>query len=278
MKKRLFVLILLSLFLLSGCSSVFVDLDTPKSSDLKEKYSFYQKSVDNIRTNMKVTPEEADEIFIILCDCGVSEEINNVYGDSDGKFSVWSSGDKYTVTLDGSVVDTVVSGKETLYPAQEETEDVKVSEPPKPTEAVEEEETATTNTSDIQSSALKKVQSVFGKDNVITVDYFDDTKFLSIETSGKENLTNKMTLRGMYLDMETLLKDFSDLENVDINFDIHYSFVDKKGNASDRIAIRARYDWNDRKDVNWDKFLTPNIPDISTSWAIHPAFENIIIE
>lgn len=121
MRTKITAVALSVVLLLSGCSSAFVDLNTPKSSELKEKYSFYQKSVDNIRTTMKVTPEEADEIFIIMCDSGVSNEMNYVTANNDGTFTVWSSGDKYTVTLDNAAVDTVISGGKTLYPAQEET-------------------------------------------------------------------------------------------------------------------------------------------------------------
>jgi len=121
MRARISAVVLSAILFLSGCSSAFVDLNTPKSSELKEKYSFYQKSVDNIRTTMKVTPEEADEIFTIMCDSGVSNEMNYVTANSDGTFAVWSSGDKYTVTLDNAAVDTVISGGKTLYPAQEET-------------------------------------------------------------------------------------------------------------------------------------------------------------
>jgi hypothetical protein len=164
MKRKLFAITLAAALLLSGCGSVFVDLDTPKSSELKEEYDFYQKSVDNIRTTMKVTPEEADEIFIILCNSGVSDEMNYVTDNNDGTFSVWSSGDKYIVTLDGAVVDTIVSGKKTLYPVQEENEveETKTAETAEAQDVVSEPEEADQDTSDFQSTALKYVQGAFG--------------------------------------------------------------------------------------------------------------------
>lgn len=114
--KKAFVVLSLSL-LLTGCGAL-VDLDTPKSAELKQEYSYYQKSVDNIRTTMKVTPEEADEIFLTMLDCGVSSEINFVSTKSskDSSFSVWSAGTEYIVSLSGSSVDTVFIGKDQLYP------------------------------------------------------------------------------------------------------------------------------------------------------------------
>lgn len=116
-RKSLFATLAVTL-LLSGCGAT-VDLNTPKSAELKQEYSFYQNSVDKIRTEMKVTPEEADEIFIILTDCGMDNEINYVYVKSaeDNSFSVWSSGSEYVTTLSGTSVDTISLNGSVLYPA-----------------------------------------------------------------------------------------------------------------------------------------------------------------
>lgn len=116
-RKSLFATLVVAL-LLSGCGAT-VDLNTPKSAELKQEYSFYQNSVDKIRTEMKVTPEEADEIFIILTDCGMDNEINYVYVKSaeDNSFSVWSSGSEYVTTLSGTSVDTISLNGSVLYPA-----------------------------------------------------------------------------------------------------------------------------------------------------------------
>lgn len=116
-RKSLFAALAVTL-LLSGCGAT-VDLNTPKSAELKQEYSFYQNSVDKIRTEMKVTPEEADEIFIILTDCGMDNEINYVYVKSaeDNSFSVWSSGSEYVTTLSGTSVDTISLNGSVLYPA-----------------------------------------------------------------------------------------------------------------------------------------------------------------
>lgn len=281
MKRKLLILSLSLVLALSGCGAL-VDLDTPKSDELKQEYSYYEKSVANIRSTMKVSPEESDEIFLVLLDCGVNSEINSVQENktSDGTvtYDVWSSGIKYTVTLSNNAVESVTTphllSTTQLYPAVETSAAVVADD------STVSDTTAETvgDSSDVLTYATDCVEKIFGKDNVIAVEYFEDTTFLSIEARGSENLTDKMTLRGMYMNIETLLKDFSDLQDININFDILYPFVDKKGNSTDALAIRARYDWNDRKDINWDNFLTPNIPDVSTTWAVHPAFENIVIE
>ena len=123
MKRKIIAIILSSALLFSGCS-IFVDVDTPKSSELGQEYSFYQNSVSEIRTKMSVTPEEADEIFIVLTDCGMSNGIDNIIADStkDNSFSVWSSASQYVVTLSGSSVESVSLNGSLLYPATSDSE------------------------------------------------------------------------------------------------------------------------------------------------------------
>lgn len=136
MKKFCFIIVLLLCSLLCSCG-VLVDTNTPKSAELSEKYDFYEKSVNTIRNGCSVTPEEADEIFLVLVnDCGVTSVINNVTRNNDGTFSIWSSGTKYTVVLVDNMVSTVFTRDfltdVQLYPASTEevytTEEMQVQE------------------------------------------------------------------------------------------------------------------------------------------------------
>ncbi len=119
---------------LNACG-IFVNTATSKSTELSEKYNFYEKSVNNIRTNCNVTPEQADEIFLVLVDnCGVSDLINYVFKNNDGTFSMYSSGKNYNVTLKDGIVSTVslkhFFSDEQLYPKIENAQaNNKPSEP-----------------------------------------------------------------------------------------------------------------------------------------------------
>ena len=138
MKRKTFPVILAAALLLSGCGAT-VDLNTPKSAELKQEYSYYQNSVDKIRTEMKVTPEEADDIFIVLTDCGVDSEINYVIQkpSTDNCFSVWSSGSEYVTTLSGTAVESVSLNGSVLYPASiADTETPPQEVSPEPTDKV----------------------------------------------------------------------------------------------------------------------------------------------
>lgn len=123
------------IILISSFSGNLVDTNTPKSTELSEKYSFYEKSVNNIRVDCNVTPEQADEIFLILVDnCGVSDLINYVFKNNDGTFSMYSSGTNYNVALKDGIVSTVsvkhLFSDEQLYPKIENAQaNNKPSEP-----------------------------------------------------------------------------------------------------------------------------------------------------
>lgn len=64
---------------LSACGGALVDLDTPKSDELTAQYDFYPDAMNTIRADMKITPEQADEVFIILTSCGEEKNYEKAY-------------------------------------------------------------------------------------------------------------------------------------------------------------------------------------------------------
>lgn len=100
---------------LAGCGGGLVDLDTPKSKELSAQYDYYADSMNTIRADMKITPEQADEVFIILVSCGLDEKITSIY-ENGGVYTVNFGGDSLDVTLNSGAVDTVQQGQDTLYP------------------------------------------------------------------------------------------------------------------------------------------------------------------
>lgn len=128
MKKRLlFLAVAAALVLgLAGCGGVLVDYNTPKSEELSAQYDFYSDSQRELSSGMAITPEQADEVFLVLVSCGMDGKVSGVTrkaGDeghctisaigSLGAFDVY-----YT---DGEVDRVERSGKE-LYPNPEPEE------------------------------------------------------------------------------------------------------------------------------------------------------------
>lgn len=105
-------------FSFSGCG-VLVDTDTPKSSELSSQYNFYSDSVNEIRTGMKITPEQADDVFIALTECGLNEKVTYI---SDRKasdttyYNVSYGGNSLDVYLNDGAIQHVKSGDNILYP------------------------------------------------------------------------------------------------------------------------------------------------------------------
>lgn len=119
--KKLFVLLAASIIAatLTACGGALVDLDTPKSSELSSQYDFYSDSMNDIRSSMGITPEQADDVFIVLTSCGLNGKVTKISEQKDGDvpyFQVWQGGTSYDVYLQDGAVEKIMQGKDTLYP------------------------------------------------------------------------------------------------------------------------------------------------------------------
>lgn len=115
--KKSFVLAVATaaMLTLNACSGgVLVDLN----EDLKNEYEFYEDSIGNIRGTMGLSQEEADNVFTVLVtECGVDEKMQYVIkGNGDNTYTVWAGLLQLEVSLKDNAVDTVIKGKEQIYP------------------------------------------------------------------------------------------------------------------------------------------------------------------
>lgn len=101
---------------LSGCGDVLVDLDTPKSAELSAQYDYYADSMNTIRADMGITPEQADEVFIALVSCGLDGNVNSI-SKSGGVYKVrWGTNTLEVTMNDDGTVAEIGDGKDVLYP------------------------------------------------------------------------------------------------------------------------------------------------------------------
>lgn len=95
-------------------------LSKSKSDKLKTQYSFYEKSAKEICKEMKVTQDQADDIFIILVEnCGLDGAIRDIYTTNKGEtyFYYWEGSAKtQEITLENGIVTEVKYGFTVLYP------------------------------------------------------------------------------------------------------------------------------------------------------------------
>lgn len=132
--KTVLLVLLVYCLLLTGCGDAPV---SERFAELSEKYDYYEKSIDQLKVIKDSTPEQLDDIFLILIDCGMDSEVTTVsekiFSDTP-TYTVRSDGASYTVVLNSeNVVQTVTvpnwfSTKQ-LYPViSEETEEVPEAE------------------------------------------------------------------------------------------------------------------------------------------------------
>ena len=119
--KQILLFLLASVLVLSlaACGDAVADYDTPKSGELSATYDFYRDSQASLASGMAITPEQADDAFIVLVSCGMDSKVSNVtrkQGD-DGHCTVTSGFSTFDVYYTDGVIDRVEKGGETLYPA-----------------------------------------------------------------------------------------------------------------------------------------------------------------
>lgn len=131
MKKLLALFIAAGLTLsLAGCGGGLVDLNTEKSKELSAQYDYYGDSSNTLRAKMEITPEQADEVFVVLISCGLDQKITNVIDGTNAKYNVWFGSNSLDVVMKDGVVESVTGSGDLLYPESEvkAQEDAKAAE------------------------------------------------------------------------------------------------------------------------------------------------------
>ncbi|REB07269.1 hypothetical protein DVB69_10505 [Sporosarcina sp. BI001-red] len=100
---------------------------------------------------------------------------------------------------------------------------------------------------------------------------------LEIEYKGKENLSEKMTIKSMQLTVRDAVYAIKELGlNIDnISVNVKYPFTDNYGNSFYRYVIKSNYSGSTVERLNADrkKFKEENLPIVADEWWSHPSFE-----
>lgn len=268
--KKLFSLIIASGLILSlaACGAV-VDYDTPKSEELSAAYDFYRDSQASLASGMAITPEQADEVFIVLVSCGMDGKVSNVtrkQGD-DGHCTVntVTSFTAYDVYYTNGVVDRVEKGGKELYPNPEpEPEEPDTTEPNEPE--------APATLEELIDAAIDKANAE--KEEVKLVDTESeenpDEKRVEIYLAGSENLTTNMTRKGMWIDANDILKALQPCENIsEIEITFSLPLIDAYGNSFEDTVMVITVSKETLDKINFERFLWENLPDIADDYYQH---------
>lgn len=123
--------------------------------------------------------------------------------------------------------------------------------------------------------ALSKI--TFADFNKMNGQFTVEPYSMQVEFTGKENLTNNMTVKSLKLAIRDALyavkESGLDFDNVGIS--IKYPLVDKHGNSSDEYVIKSDFSGEtiDKLNENKNAVDADNIPDIADSWWEHDAIK-----
>lgn len=154
-----------------------------------------------------------------------------------------------------------VETKEVKETNKEEVEEIK--------EEVEEIKEELSN----EETIKKRIEETVGEENLEAFNYAPENNFSLIKFRGADNLSDKMTVKGMYLDMFDILRKIQPKIDTDVTFNVIYSLVDKYGNSEDEIVIKATFTKETIDRINFDKALFGDIPYMADEWWNSPAVD-----
>lgn len=251
MKKLLAALLCIGLVLsLTACGSDSQEA-TPKSSELAQEYDFYENSVYMITKNMNITPEQADEVFIILVQCGLNDKITNIFSSGDSSYAVWFELNRLDVKLKDGVVESVKESTKTLYPKQE-------------SESYEQ----TTKPATLEAKIDDAIKNASGvKEDVKVLDNVNGGKNIEIALKGKDNLTANMVRTGMLIQANDILEELQPLDEIaQVCLFWTFPLVDAYGNTRTDTVMKILIKKETLNKINFENFDWNKLPTIADEY------------
>ncbi len=122
-----------------------------------------------------------------------------------------------------------------------------------------------------EESMKKAIIKVVGEENLETFNYVPDNNFALIKFKGSENLSSKMKVKGMYMDISNILKGIQKDISVNVDINVTYPLQDKYGNIREDIVIKTTFNNDTIKKINFDNFDYNDIPSVADEWWNHNA-------
>ena len=136
----------------------------------------------------------------------------------------------------------------------------------------EAQDVASTETqTSIEEQLQKDIETVISEDNLELFNYVPANNYALIKFKGSENVTANMTVKGMYMDISNVLKAIQNDIDVNVDVNVTYPLQDVYGNLSDYTVIKATFNNETIKKINFDNFDYNDIPSIADEWWNHDA-------
>ncbi len=174
-------------------------------------------------------------------------------------------------------------------------EDTTTEQPQESTSSAVEEKQDTTEPKQEESVQIKRedisldqylehiVKEVIGEETNMDKPVFvsisnGDEGIKDITLNPNDNLTNNMMVGGMLSDASDYYKAIKDDEEVKklkgVSLIYQMTLVDKLGNESINPVLILTVSPETMNKINWDNFITDNLPDVADTYYLHPALKN----
>lgn len=113
------------------------------------------------------------------------------------------------------------------------------------------------------------------KDRINSIVVSEEDNGVLINLNASENFTVNMTKKGMWMDTIEILEPLHNLNKFDIILVNWYlPLVDTYGNESDSLVMSIDMNKETLDKINWENFLTDNLPNVADHYHNHPALND----
>ena len=119
----------------------------------------------------------------------------------------------------------------------------------------------------LEQKMLYDVRKVLGSEKIMDFTYFEEIGMLTIHYKASD-YSSERTLQ--YGHLKIYEEVFENYEVKDVSLFSHMNLFDQYGQETDKVTFRSRLTKDIASKINWDNFITTNLPDIAESYYIHP--------
>lgn len=134
-------------------------------------------------------------------------------------------------------------------------------------EHIFEESPAIQNDETNQEDALRiAIENIVGADMLVDFIYLPENNYTLITFRGSDSLTTNLIVEAAYLDIKDILKSLQPVIDTDVRICVTFPIIDVYGNSEEQMVIKADYTLNTIQSINFDNFVSENIPLVADTW------------
>lgn len=117
-----------------------------------------------------------------------------------------------------------------------------------------------------ENSLRNNIENIVGADMLVEFIYIPENNYTLITFKGADNLGTNLIVEGAYFDIKNILKSIQPIIDTDVRICVTFPIIDVYGNSEERMVIKADYSLQTIQRINFDNFVSENIPIIADTW------------